>query len=178
PELLTAFESCPRHGYYASHWEPHRLRPIEMVRRAVITGLTTDRSDVGEVAGEDVVDLAYRRGVEIDGVDIYRGVSHHAALSDFVVSAIRKPGEPAWQSISPNNGWTSSVFIDASGLHLRRFLPVAYWNSDRAQYERQSWFGLGEVAQYRLPMQLVVAGIGAISGGEGRRGSGLGEELL
>jgi len=56
-ELITAYESCHRKAAWGRHWEPHKLLPAEITRRAVMGALTGDRQDRGEYAGELVMSL-------------------------------------------------------------------------------------------------------------------------
>ena len=168
--LLTAFERCPRSAYYSARWERHRIRPIEAVRRAVLTGLMdTETSDHGELAGEEFMTLAHHRGLDVvDTVNLYRSAINHASISDLVTTAIRKASDPPWLS-------KGDACTDSTGSYLRRFLPVTSWTDERAQSEIRSWYGIGTVCEFKLPMQMVVAVLGPVSGGRrtGRWSKGL-----
>lgn len=142
------------------------MRPIEIVRRAVIAGLMTDRADHGEYAGEMVMDLASSRGLDVeDSLNIYRAAVNHASIADLVTRAIRNHNNEQWRKAPDLPKWRSSCFTDPTGRILRRFLPVSSWSPERELYERQSWFCIGETAHHQIPMQLVVAVLGRMSGG-------------
>src|SRR5208282_6924551 len=97
--LLTAFETCPRKGAYAAHWEAKRLQSGEMVREALSVALRAPvdaGKPFGETAGDTVMQLAADRGLDTQLHDLYAPVVHHAALADILVSAIRKPIDPPW----------------------------------------------------------------------------------
>lgn len=139
---------------------------MEMFHAAVRQALVEDHPDPGENAGEHFVTLAADRGLDLnrDHTNLYRCAVNHAAAADIIVTAARK-GE-AWRVPDPPNAsWISSALMDPGGRQLRRFLAVSSWSDERAFYETRSWFSLGEVCQYRLPMQMVVAVLGVMNGG-------------
>jgi hypothetical protein len=138
------------------------MTPIQMMHAAVRTALTEPSKDPGENAGSEYITLAQERWLDVeDGINTYRCAMNHAAIADIVTAAIQAK-EP-WSVPEPIGQWKSSVLTHEG--FLRRFLPVSHWNEDRLLYEQRSWFCLGEVAHYRLPMQLIVAVIGHMSGG-------------
>jgi hypothetical protein len=104
--------------------------------------------------------LAETRGIETNTGKIYDTVIHHAALSDIVVSAIRKPGEKPWLIPEPVSNWKSSCYLSPDGVYLRRIVLVSNWGEERKASECRSWFTLGEIAAYNMPMQLIVAVLG------------------
>lgn len=160
PDLLSAFESCTRAGFWSQSWRKHRMTPIQMLHEAVNSALTEDHPDPGENAHDHYVALASERGLELsDSLNVYRTAMNHAAIADLVVTAVKS----RWQILPPIGGWVPACLRGAN--YLRRFLAVSHWNEDRELFERQSWYCLGEVAHYRIPMQLVVANIGHMSGG-------------
>lgn len=162
-ELLTNFEACQREGVWSADWRRPRLDSTEMLRRSITAGLmVADRSDYGDVAGEEMMELAVNPGMETPASHhIHESVVHHAALADMLTSAIRAPGSPPWEIPAPTPaGWTSSAFLDPSGDRLRRVVIASSWNDDRHYSEIRSWFGLGEVAMYGLPMTMAVVVIG------------------
>jgi len=133
-----------------------------MLHEAVRRALTEPHHDPGTNAGEHYVTLASERGLELaDSVNVYRCAMNHAAIADIVVTAM-KPAKQ-WMTLGPIGQWNSSCL--AHDGYLRRFLAVSHWNEDRFIFERSSWNTLGEVCHYRLPMQLIVANIGHMSGG-------------
>lgn len=167
-EILTSFESCRRKGVWTSKWEKHRVHPLQMIQRAVVNSLTQDdRPDFGELAGETVSQLCLDRGLDIaKASNYYESGVNHASIADLITTAIRKPGEKAWRIPRPPNIlWEPSASLDSSGAMLRRFLPVSTWNPERESHEARSWFCLGEVCQFKMPMQLVVAVVGQMNAG-------------
>ena len=136
------------------------MSPLEMLTASVHHGLTEGAEDPGESAGEHFVSLASNPGLELaDSQYVYRCAMNHASVADLLVTAIRSK----WQPLTPIPPWSPSCFT-ADG-YLRRFLPVQHWSEDREIFERRSWFCLGEVCHYRMPMQLVIAVVGHLSGG-------------
>lgn len=172
-ELLTYHETCPRKAFW-SDWSAKRLSPTEMVRLALDVALRSpERKDEapGELAGSEIMALAEDRGLELpDGVPIYPSVIHHACLADLLVSAIRKPGEKPW--LVPENVqiWTPSCYLSPDGRYLRRIVLASHWSDERHYSECRSWYAMGEIAHYQLPMQMVVLVIGNMVHGL-RRGS-------
>ncbi len=163
PGLLTAFETCPRKGLYASKFEARRLQAVEMVRFALKSSLTApcdDSKPFGETAGDTVMQLAADRGLDTDLHDLYAPVVHHACLADIMVSCIRKSGDKPWIIPPPVQNWTSACFLSPEGGHLRRIVLVSHWTDERAESEKRSWFTAGEIAAYDLPMQMIVLVIG------------------
>lgn len=170
-ELLAAFESCSRKAHWLLKWAKHRLTPSDALRYAVLAGLTeTENQDYGELAGSEFMTLAHERGLDvIDSINLYRSACNHAAIADIVTTAARKSSDPPWMVLESTPEWAPSCFIDSTGTYLRRFLPVSSWNDERAAHEARSWFSIGEQSYFKMPMQLVVAVIGQMSGGR-RRG--------
>lgn len=144
------------------------MMPIQMVHQAVREAMVEpERNDWGELAGETIMTLSADRGLETtDSVNLYRCALNHAAIADIVSTAMRKPDDRAWSIPKPpSSTWYTSALIDPTGSHLRRFIAVSHWNEDRELFERRSWFCLGEVAQFKLPMKMVIAVLGHMSGG-------------
>lgn len=140
------------------------MTPMEMLHAAIRLGLTEESTDPGQNAGEHFMTLAHKRGLEVaDATNIYRCAVNHAAVADIAVTATLK-GE-TWATPPISSTWNPACLMDKSGTHLRRFLAVSSWNDERVFYEKNSWFGLGEVANLQLPMQMVVCVIGTMSGG-------------
>jgi hypothetical protein len=115
--------------------------------------------------------LAQDRGLDVKMANetLYQAVINLACLADILVTAIRKPDDPPWLTPDPMLAWTSSAFLDPAGTCLRRVLCVSHWNEERKLSETRSWYGLGEVCHYGLPMKMAVAIIGQMR--EGRRHS-------
>ena len=177
--ILTAYESCERRGYWARHWEKHRLGAIEMVRRGVLAGLQVEGDgdiDFGTWAGDEVVTLASERGLDADRTNLHRSVMNHAGIADLITTAMRRPDDPPWEFLPVTHGWASSCMVDSAGTTLRRFLPVSTWNPERQDHEIRSWYVTGEQCVHRMPMDLVVANLGPMSGG--RRHSPWAKALL
>jgi len=114
----------------------------------------------GEIAGSEVMQLAEDRGLDCDADRVYEGVVNHAALSDVLVSAIRKPIDPPWLLPESLQNWSSACYLAPEGDALRRIVLVSNWNDERHYSECRSWFTMGEIAHYKLPMQMVVLVIG------------------
>lgn len=168
-DLLTAYEPCNRRGTWARDWRLPRLTSTEMLQRAIRAGVMAE-SDIGQVAGDTVMELAANPGIEMpsDHHNLHQSAIHHAYLADILTQAIRKPAESPWGVPEPlSTGWTSSALLSPSGTHLRRVAIVSSWNKDRHYQEIRSWYGIGEVAMYRMPMQMVVLVVG--SNIDGRR---------
>lgn len=175
-DLLTAYELCDRKGVWSGQWRLPRLTSTEMLQRAIRVGLTTggggELSEVGQFAGDAVMELAANPGLELpSGVhSVHQSAIHHAYLADILTQAIRKPTESPWAVPEPlGQHWTSSALLSPSGTHLRRVVLVSAWNADRHYEEVRSWYGIGEVAMYRIPMQMIVLVVGRNI--DGRRSS-------
>jgi len=162
PNLLSDLEQCPRKAYY-SPFQPYKLSPREMTLEAINLALRQEESPdggFGEVAGAAVMQLAEDRGLDTDAQDLYSRVIHIAALSDILVSAIRKPTDEPWTRPDPVQNWTSGAYLSPDGRNLRRICMVSHWSDERHYSECRSWFTLGEMSHYKLPMQIVVLVVG------------------
>lgn len=161
--LLTAYELCHRKGAYSREFEPNRLSAKEMTYRAICLALEAQEPQdgaFGEIAGSAVLQLAQDRGIESALPHIYGQVIHHAALADILVSTLRKAADPPW-AVPPNvQSWTPGCFLAPDGNSLRRIVLVSHWTDARHYSECRSWFSLGEVCHYKMPMQLAVLIIG------------------
>jgi len=166
PQLLSDYETCNLKGYWSRDWRRPRLTPNEFLIQAMTAGLTErEREDFGDVAGETIMDLAVSPGLETPASrNLHESVIHHAALADILTTAVRRPGTPGWLKPTPTklggHLWHSGAFLDPSGDHLRRISLVTSWNDERHYSELRSWYSLGEVAAYRLPMKVVVIVLG------------------
>jgi hypothetical protein len=166
PALLSAYETCARKGYYTQLWRPDRLTANEILLGGMKAGLMEgERKDFGEVAGETVMDLAVSPGMEMPtSRHLHDSVVHHAALADMLTSALRTPGGVPWGQPPPTRlgglPWASNAFLDPSGAMLRRVALVSNWNDDRHYQELRSWYSLGEVVAYDMPMTIAVMVLG------------------
>lgn len=163
PQLLSDYETCQRKGLWSSQWASNRLRATEMVAlalRASLTATEQPESTLGDYAGSTVLQLAEDRGIQSEQDDVYAEVMHHAALSDVLVTAIRKQKDEAWIVPPPVQHWTPDCLMSPDGKFLRRIALVSHWNDQRHYSECRSWYAAGEIAHYELPMQLVVLVIG------------------
>ncbi len=172
-EILTAYECCDRKGFWSRDWQRRRLTPNEMLRRALTAGVTeSERSDFGEVAGETIMELGVDPGMETPSShNIYDSVVHHAALADILTQAIRRPGARPWSIPPPTTlggaPWASGAFVDPLGTTLRQIVLASSWSDSRHYAEVRNWRTTGEVAAYRLPMQVAVLILGQYR--DGRR---------
>ena len=171
PSLLTNLETCPRKGYYSRSYASERLPVKEMVswaiRQALLAPSQPEPQQWGEYAGDQMMQIASDRPLE-EAETLHRTypcVIHHACLSDLLVSTIRKPADPPWL-IPPSEVWTPDCFLAPDGNSLRRIVLVSHWTDERAESEKRSWYSLGEIAQYNLPMQIVVFVIGQMRNGK------------
>jgi len=180
-ELLTAFEECPRKAFWMQSWQRSRMDASQMLQAAIRAGVTTERKDFGEAAGEECYGLGSDPGLQSEHYDVHGEVIHLACIADLLVTAIRKPTDRPWgipEPIRMGEGslWASSAYLDHSGSHLRRVVLVSNWSDDRHYSECRSWFSLGNVCVYHLPMQLVVIVLGQSR--EGKRHSAWAKGLL
>jgi hypothetical protein len=163
-DLLASFEQCPRKGFYSRDWQPNRMTGVDMLQEAVRTAvLESERKDYGALAGETVMELADVRGMDTTSHEVYQSVCHHAVLSDTLSTAIRRKERP-WsvpESLTEETyPWESGALISPCRQFLRRFVFVSSWSDERKLGEYYSWKSLGEVAHYRIPMQMIVAVLG------------------
>lgn len=163
--LLTSFEVCPRKAYW-NDWSLPKLSSKTMLSKGLSAGLIAPVSSgeqgtsFGEVSGSEILQLAADCGLDTPQSDVYSAVIHLATLSDVLVSAVRKPDDEAWLVPDPVQNWTSECFLSPDGLNLRRIVLVSHWSDQRHYAECKSWYTLGEMVHYKLPMQMVVLVIG------------------
>jgi hypothetical protein len=175
PLLLSSFETCARKGFLARSWLARKLNASQMTYEAIRHVLTLPAASNaqdgawGEVAGSQVMQLASDRGLDTDLHDLYSCVLHHAALADILVTVIRKQKDEPWLIPDPVQNWTSGAFLSPDGSTLRRVVLVSHWTEEREQSEKRSWYSMGEIAVYNLPMQMLVMVIGQMR--NGRRSS-------
>jgi hypothetical protein len=163
-DLLVASETCSRKGYWSRDWQSNRMTGVEMLQEALRAAVLTDRSDYGDLAGETVMELAESRGLETPSHNLYDSACHHAALADLLANAIRKPKDGPWSVpetlVRKSYLWHSGALLDPRGEFLRRFVLASSWSPERMFGECNSWRSLGEVVQYRMPMQMIVIVLG------------------
>lgn len=164
PALLTSLETCPRKGFWSKDWAFQRIPAKEMVSQAIRTALLApsqpESPPWGELAGDAMMQLGADRGLDTDVHNVYDSVLHHACLVDLLVSSIRKPNDPPWMTPAASKLWTPDCYLSPDGNSLRRIVLVSNWSDSRHYSECRSWYSLGEMAHYDLPMQLVVFVIG------------------
>lgn len=166
PELLTAFERCPRIAHWAKSWIKNRLTPYDMLRIGVTAGLTDPSTgEHGMVAGEELYALGATRQIESKEHDIHAQVVHLASIADIVVSSIRKPIDAAWRKQEPLSGWNIDCFLSPDGGYLRRLEFTTSWSQDKHYSMCRAWDSLGPICHYGLPMQLIVVMLGRHLGG-------------
>jgi hypothetical protein len=163
-ELIEHFEHCRREGIFARDWEKYKLTPHQMLMEGIMEGLTIDRKDFFQAAGEKCYELAIEPGLDSKQYDLHSEVVHICALSDILSAALRK-GE-AWKPVEPidvGNGsmWESDAFLEPSGYALRRVICVSSWSDDRSYSLCRSWGSLGTVCLHNLPMRIAVCMIGS-----------------
>jgi hypothetical protein len=160
-EILTSLESCPRKALWQSQWEPRKLKPTEMVYRALkVALLETEREDVGELAGETVMTLAAERGLDSPHFLRYEICLHHASIADILAAHLRPMGSSAWRIPPDLENWQSRCYMSPGGAELRRVILVRDWDDYRLAAEYHSWRTLGEMVAYELPMTFYVMVLG------------------
>lgn len=165
PELLTVYEPCNRAGYWDRDWERIKIGLDELLQAGLKEGVTTERKDFGEAAGEAIISIAASREVVSDQHNIYDQCVHLASIADIVSCAIRKPSEAPWlipQSVILPNGqqWHSGAFLSPDGTKLRRIALTSNWSDNKHYSFARSWFSLGEAAIFEMPMQQVTIILG------------------
>lgn len=164
PTLLTALETCPRKAFLSHLWRRNKLKPVETLRESLHACLTApnhpDDATWGDAAGSKVLDLAASPGLDAASETLYSCAMNIACLSDLIVSVLRKEPDKAWLIPEPVQHWTSACLMAPEGNVLRRLAIVSHWTDDRHYNECRSWYTVGELAAYGLPMQLVVLVIG------------------
>lgn len=137
---------------------------VEMLQGALREAMLSKEKEFGEIAGSEVMEYGHSRGLNSDTHSPYQSVCHHAALADILSVAIRKPTEGPWSVpetlVTESYQWNSGALISPCGSFLRRFVLVSSWSSERENSEIHSWKTAGEIAAYKMPMQLIVANIG------------------
>lgn len=169
-ELIANFDSCERRGFFETEWKPQRLHPTVMVSQAMFSALSqTERSDVGELAGENVIEMCANRGLNLTHYDLYGIGVHHACIADILSTFLVWRQDAPWRVVEPKVigecQWTPSSLMDANGT-LHRIALVDHWNDGRELAELHSWKTTGDMAVFRAPMVLHVFVLGASRGGK------------
>ena len=170
-ELLSQTEICERAGFWALDWKRARITFQQLLEAGVREGLLTEREDHGECAGEAVIGLAAEREILTKELNVYDLCIHNASLADILVSAIRRPQEQPWlipepQSLPNGIEWQGSAFLSPNGTKLRRTVLVSHWDEDRHYSFARSWETIGNIALYKLPMQLAICILGQARSGK------------
>jgi hypothetical protein len=163
-ELLESYEKCQRAGIYDRDWEKYKLTPHKMLMEGIREGLTIDRKDYWQAAGEICFELAVQPGLDSKQFDLHAEVVHLCSLSDILSAALRK-NDP-WNPVEPievGNGiiWESDSFLDGTGDALRRVVCVSSWSDDRHYSMMRSWGSLGTVCLHNMPMKIAVCVLGS-----------------
>lgn len=171
PTLLTHYEHCRLDGWWSRDWERRKLEPNQMLRVGLRIGLTSTRPDFGQHAGEHCYTLGADPGLESKEYDLHAQTVHVAALADVISHAVRRATEPPWSVAEPvrlGDGpyWHPAAFLSPTNDFLRRVVLVTAWNDDRHYHEARSFFSLGEVCVYGLPLQEAVIVLGASRDGK------------
>jgi len=151
-------------------WESNKLSTTQMLQIGVRAGVTEAiRKDIGEVAGEEVYGLGADHQLISTQMDVHSEVVHLACIADVVTTALRKggpwrPSEPV--EIGKGHTWTSDVYLDTSGTHLRRVIFVSAWDENRHYSVLRSWASLANVCIHGLPLQIAVVILGAHRSGK------------
>ena len=167
PQLLSDSETCARKGYLSARFAPAKRSALWMTYESIRAGLTANGKETpfGEVSGDTMMQLCADIGLDTENHNVYAEGMHHACLADIIVSAIRKKDDPAW-AIPPNvQGWTSGCYMSPKGDILRRIVLVSHWSDERHYSECRNWYTQGEIAAYKLPMQIIVAVLGPARNG-------------
>lgn len=163
--LLSDLESCPRRGYWSRDWEARRLHPTEILRRSIAEALTdTDYPDKGRYAGELVMGYAGDRGLDIVSTHKYDIAVHLAALADILTTFLASRGSYSRPNPVVGQNLTWEPYCLQMGEELVRIVLVDHLGEDRQASEARSWFTLGEMAAYKMPMTLEFLILGASVG--------------
>ena len=168
-DLIADLESCQRRGYYSRDYFPRRLHPTELTRQAIYSALTSEREDVGEFAGEEVIRLCGDVGLDVKDSDyVYDIGAHHACIADIVATWARYELGANLERLEPqtigNLSWTPNCL--RNGSRLLRLGLVDHFADERSLSESRSWFSVGEVAVFDLPMDIYLVSLGASRGGK------------
>jgi hypothetical protein len=160
-EIIEAYERCPRLAFWQKDWRPRKLTHTQALQNGIEVGLTENtREDYGQCAGEHLFGLGADPGLLTDSLNQYDEIVHLSALSDIIVSALRKPKSPPWQHLNRIGAWEPTCYISPDSVHLRRVVLVSSWSDDRHYSVCRSWQTLGPVCLYEKEMQIAVVVLG------------------
>jgi hypothetical protein len=168
--LLADLESCQRRGYYSRDWLPRRLHPTELTRQAIYEALCSE-GDAGTAAGDGAMALCANVGLDLKETGhLYDIGLHHAAIADLVATWLhnRVPspiGVPADGGVG-NHVWESSCLCQPAEARLVRLVLVDHFSDERTLAESRSWYTVGEVAVYDVPMDVYLVSLGSSRGGK------------
>lgn len=163
--LLSDLESCPRRGYWTRNWEARKLHPTEILRRSIAEALTdTDYPDKGKYAGELVMGYAGDRGLDIVSTHKYDIAVHFAALADILTTFLASRGDYSRPKTVKGQNLTWEPYCLQRGEELVRIILVDHLGEERQMSEGRSWFTLGEMAAYKMPLTMEIFLLGASSG--------------
>lgn len=168
-DLIEHLEACERRGKWAKSWERRKLHPTQILHRAIEDALIqTERTDVGEVAGENVMALCAERGIYSHRQNLYDIGCHHACLADILATYLRTQisGPVRRPDGISTGGYSWEPKCLSVGPGLARIVLVDRWDDERREAEVQSWRTLGEMAVYDASVKLYVVVLGASSGGK------------
>lgn len=167
-KLIAGYDSCERRGFFEREWQSERLHPTAILYKAVEAALSqSEREDVGELAGENVVQLCADRGLDLEGdhrFDLYNIGTHHACLADVISAYLRTRQGAFWHAPENNDAfpdWVPRCFTTARETVLERLVLVDHWTDDRKAAEIHSWRTIAEMCVYEMPMTLQVIVLGA-----------------
>ena len=171
PSLLSNYEPCNRRGVWSRDWERIKIDLNELLQAGIAEGMTSSRPDFNEAAGERIMEISAAREIVSDQFDLYSQVIHHCAIADIVSMAVRKATERPWGLPEPvelpgGQTWHSEAFLSPDGQYLRRVALTTNWNDDKHYSFARSWWSLGEVAVFGLPMQQATIILGQSRGGK------------
>jgi hypothetical protein len=166
-ELLTAYENCPRAGYWAQFWERSKGTSLDFLQYGIRKGLTeSKRTDYGEVAGEYLYELGASKQLDSKQLDIHAEIVHLSAISDIVTTALRKKVDAPWRVPETIPEWTPTCYLSPNGDYLRRVVFTTSWSDEKHYSFCRAWQTLGPVCHYSLPMQLAVIILGQHKNGK------------
>ena len=136
----------------------YRISPLRAVYLALDAGLKTDK-DPERTAENELLSLAARPGLDIEGGDVYAVAMSHAKLAGILAAALRSAWQEPWKQIAPTPTWESACY-DAGDGHIRRIALVDRWSGDRKQQEIGGWRTLGEVCALNRTVLVTAITIG------------------
>jgi hypothetical protein len=169
--LITDLESCERRGYYSRDYLPRKLHPTELTRQAIYEALTIDTDTPGAYAGAKGMELCASPGIETPyGEIVYDIGIHHCAIADIVTTWARFELGSVLEQLQPvkvgDHTWAPSSLYSEKSDALVRIVLVDHFSEDRILGESRSWYTLGDIAVYNLPMIIWLVSLGASRAGK------------